>query len=72
VAGRWLLHDALAYLPGPWTRVQVVEAGWRTWPEHDQADAAGHVDQGGPSSPAPDVVASILGPWPQTPLVPIR
>ena len=72
VAQRFLLPDALAYLPGPWTRVQVVGGGWRTWPEHDQAAAAAHVDQGGPSSPAPEVHTPVLGPWPATPLQPRR
>jgi hypothetical protein len=69
VARRFLLRDALAYLPGPWTRVQVVEGGWRTWPEHDQAAAAAHVDRGGPARPAPEVSAPLSGPWPPTPLL---
>jgi hypothetical protein len=71
VAGRWVLRDALAYLPGPWTQVQITdEGGWRTWPEHDQAAAAAHIDADGPSAPAPAVVAPHLGPWPETPLIP--
>ena len=69
VAGGWALPDALAYLPGPSTRIQVAGGTWRTWPESDQAAARAHLDAGGSSEPAPPVVAPVLGPWPKTPLV---
>lgn len=72
VADRFLLRDALAYLPGPWTQVQVVDGAWRTWPEHDQAAAAAHVDRGGEARPPPPVADPILGDWPETPLLPRR
>lgn len=71
VAGRWVLRDALAYLPGPWTQVQITDDGdWRTWPEHNQAAAEAHVHADGPSAPAPAVVDPYLGSWPETPLLP--
>jgi len=69
VAGGWVLSDALAYLPGPATHVQVVGDTWRTWPESDQAVARAHVGSGGASEPAPPVTDPVLGPWPRTPLV---
>ncbi len=72
VADHFLLPDALAYLPGPWTQVQVVGDSWRTWPEHDQAAAAAHVDGGGEARPAPPVGDPVLGDWPETPLLPRR
>lgn len=68
VADRFLLEDALAYLPGPPARVQVVAGGWRTWPESDQAAAASHVAGSGPTQPAPRAVEPLAGPWPRTPL----
>lgn len=71
VAGIARLRDALAYLPGQATRVQVVDGGWRTWPEHDQDAAAAHVDRDGPSAPAPPVTDPVLGTWPPTPLEPL-
>jgi len=69
VAGGWVLPDALAYLPGPATHVQVSGGTWRTWPESDQAAARSHLESGGPSEPAPPVPDPVLGPWPRTPLV---
>jgi len=73
VADRFLLPDALAYLPGPWTRVQVTDDGaWRTWPQYDQASAAAHVDRGGDALLAPPVEHPLLGDWPRTPLLPRR
>jgi len=71
VAGVARLRDVPAYLPGPATRVQVVDEGWRTWPDHDQAAAAAHLDRDGPSRPAPPVPEPVLGPWPATPLEPL-
>lgn len=69
VADRFVLRDALAYLPGPATRVQVVdERRWRTWPRWDQSAAVVHVDASGPDRPAPDVEEAVLGAWPTTPL----
>lgn len=71
VADRWRLPDALAYLPGPRTRVQVTAAGsWRTWPRSDQEAAAVHVASGGPAVEPPPVPAPVTGPWPETPLLP--
>jgi hypothetical protein len=70
VADRWRLPDALAYLPGPRTRVQITpDGGWRTWPASDQATAATHVASGGPSRPPPPVPRPITGGWPRTPLL---
>ncbi len=69
IAGAWVLPAALAYLPGPATRVQVVDGAWRTWPESDQAAARAHLESGGASEPAPLVTAPVLGPWPSTPLL---
>lgn len=73
VADRWRLPDALAYLPGPTTRVQVApDGGWRTWPAWDQAAAATHVASDGPSREPPAVPDAVTGPWPSTPLLPVR
>jgi hypothetical protein len=69
VADRWRLPDALAYLPGPRTRVQVPAGEWRTWPRWEQTDAAVHAAAGGPSALPPPVPAAITGPWPETPLL---
>lgn len=67
VADRWRLPDALAYLPGPRTRVQVgPDGGWRTWPRSEQAAAAAHVDARGPSREPPPVARPVTGPWPHT------
>jgi hypothetical protein len=69
VDGRWRLPDALAYLPGPRTRVQLApDGGWRTWPRWDQAAAATHVASAGPAATPPPVPAVVSGPWPPTPL----
>jgi hypothetical protein len=68
VAGAFVLEGALAYVPGPTTRVQVVDDGWRTWPTWGQTDAAAHVDRGGPDLPAPAPAEVVVGPWPSTPL----
>lgn len=69
VADRFVLTTALAYLPGPATRVQVTEGGRsRTWPAWDQATAGSHVDGGGADRPAPGVEEPVLGDWPDTPL----
>lgn len=69
VAGAYRLEDALAYVPGPGTRVQIEDGRWRTWPEHDQRSARRHLEVGGPSAPAPPVVAPVLGDWPADRLV---
>ena len=69
VADRFVLPEALAFLPGPSTAVQLDDVGrWRTWPEHDQVAAADHVDRAGPSAAVGVDVAPVLGPWPRTPL----
>jgi hypothetical protein len=69
VAGGWRVDDALAYLPGSRTEVQVDAAGrWRTWPAVGQPSAAAHVDADGPSRPAPAPADPVRGPWPHTPL----
>lgn len=71
VADRWRLPDALAYLPGARTRVQVTAEGvWRTWPRWDQAAAAAHAAAGGPAADPPPVPSPVTGPWPPTPLLP--
>lgn len=72
VAGRFLVRDAVAYLPGPATRVQMVDGGWRIYPASDQTDAARHVDEGGPTASAPNVGEVVLGPWPETVLEPLH
>ncbi|TVP65282.1 MAG: hypothetical protein EA340_12705 [Nitriliruptor sp.] len=64
VAGRFRLPNALAYLPGPATRIQVHERGWRTWPADDQHAARRHLDAGGPWAPAPRVAVPVEGEWP--------
>lgn len=69
VADRFVLPAALAYLPGPATRVQVTEAGrWRTWPAWGQAAARTHVEAEAADRPPPDVEEPVLGGWPETPL----
>jgi hypothetical protein len=70
VAGRFLVRGALAYLPGPATRVQRLADDWRTYPASDQSAAAAHVDSGGPAAPAPPPTDVVLGDWPGTPLEP--
>ncbi len=70
VAGRWVLPDALAYLPGGATRIQIdADGAPRTWPDDDQAAARAHVTAGGPSRPVAPPGIPIAGPWPTTPLV---
>jgi hypothetical protein len=66
VAGTCQLANALAYVPGPGTEVQVDVEGWRTWPVHDQASARRHLAHGGPSAPAPQVADPVPGAWPPT------
>jgi gamma-glutamylcyclotransferase (GGCT)/AIG2-like uncharacterized protein YtfP len=69
VADRFVLASALAYLPGPATRVQLTADGrWRTWPGWVQEAAGAHVDRAGPDRSAPHVEDAVLGPWPSTPL----
>lgn len=68
VAGRFLLEGALAYLPGPATRVQRHAGGWRSWPGSDQAAARAHLAARGPWAPAPEPAVTVVGPWPATPL----
>lgn len=69
VADRFVLPAALAYLPGPATRVQVTGDGrWRTWPAWDQAAARTHVEVTAADRPAPEVEEPVLGGWPDTPL----
>ncbi|MEX1161964.1 MAG: hypothetical protein WEB03_00135 [Nitriliruptor sp.] len=66
---RQRLPDALAYLPGPATRVQFDDAGeWRGWPDVDQRRAAAHVVAGGRSTPPPPLPEAVEGAWPHTPL----
>jgi hypothetical protein len=72
VAGHFLLRDALAYLPGRTTRIQLdADGAPRTWPSSDQAVARAHVTAGGPSRPVSSPPAPIAGPWPPTPLEPL-
>lgn len=59
------LDDAVAYLPGPATRVQVDADGrWRTWPEVDQRAAVAHLDGGGPWRHPPVAERVVGGAWP--------
>lgn len=59
------LDDAVAYLPGPATRVQVDAAGrWRTWPQVDQLGAVAHLDADGPWRHPPAARRIVGGPWP--------
>jgi hypothetical protein len=61
-----VLRDAVAYLPGPRTRVQVEGSGdWRTWPATGQAAARSHVDRAGPWREAPLGGGTVLGDWPR-------
>ncbi len=69
VAGSWWLRPGLAYLPGPAARVQVVDDDWRCWPAYDQAAAHAHLERSGPSRPAPQAGATVVGAWPATRLV---
>lgn len=71
IAERLMLRRAMAYLPGPATHVQMTGHGWRTYPAHDQAAAARHVEGDGPSAPAPPPAQAVVGPWPRTPLEPL-
>ncbi|MTV27017.1 hypothetical protein FTX61_16575 [Nitriliruptoraceae bacterium ZYF776] len=65
VADRFVLDDALAYLPGPDTVLQRDAAGgWRTWPQLAQADASAHLDAAGPAVPAPTPSRTVAGDWP--------
>lgn len=72
VAGRFVVRGAVAYLPGPAARVQVVDGAWRTYPASDQAAAAHHLDDDGPTAPPPSIGEVVLGPWPETPLEPLH
>ncbi len=71
VAERFVLRGALAYLPGPSTRIQIDDAGApRCWPEVGQRQARAHLDAGGPSRRVGALrdAAPIVGAWPETPL----
>jgi hypothetical protein len=60
-----VLRDAIAYLPGRRTGVQIDgSGGWRTWPATDQAAARAHVDRDGPWRDAPLGGGTVLGAWP--------
>ena len=69
VADRYLLPDALAYLPAPGTRLLAGPEGSLTWPEHDQATAARALADGGPTLAASPPTRVIEGSWPTTPLI---
>jgi hypothetical protein len=61
-----VLHDAVAYLPGPRTAVQVDgSGGWRTWPTTDQTAARRHVESEGPWRVAPLVGGTVTDGWPR-------
>lgn len=68
VGERFLLPRALAYQPGPGTRLLPGPGGWLTWPEHDQAEARARLDTGPSGRPAPVTEAVEVGTWPPTPL----
>jgi gamma-glutamylcyclotransferase (GGCT)/AIG2-like uncharacterized protein YtfP len=66
VAERYLLPDALAYLPAPGNRLLCDEAGPLTWPERDQASARAALEAGGTTLPAPGAERVEDGDWPPT------
>ncbi len=66
VAERYLLPDALAYLPAPGNRLLGSDAGPLTWPEHDQASASAALDAGAPTLPTPRAERVEPGDWPPT------
>lgn len=69
VAERYLLRDALAYLPAEGTPLLCDPAGGPlTWPEHDQASARAALDAGGPTTAAPSPERVEEGAWPPTEL----
>jgi gamma-glutamylcyclotransferase (GGCT)/AIG2-like uncharacterized protein YtfP len=66
VAERYLLPDALAYLPAPGNRLLCGDAGRLTWPEHDQASARVALDGGAATATAPRAERVEDGDWPST------
>lgn len=69
VADRWRLADALAYGPGPDTRVLVAGGDVAAPPAVDQADARALLDQPDPVSVGADPFDTVVEEgWPQTPL----
>lgn len=68
VAERFLLADALAYRPGPGTRLLTRHGDWLTWPSHSQAEAVAALEAGAVSRPAPPTQRVVEGDWPSTPL----
>lgn len=69
LADRFLLPQALAYVPGPATRVQTLPDGrWRSWPASRQRDALEHLDRRGPARAVPPLGTVVTGAWPSTPI----
>jgi gamma-glutamylcyclotransferase (GGCT)/AIG2-like uncharacterized protein YtfP len=68
VAERYLLTDALAYLPTTGNRLLCGDDGPLTWPVHDQASARGALDGGAPTAAAPRAERVEQGDWPHTEL----
>ena len=68
VAERYVLADALAYLPAPGNRLLCGDAGPLIWPEHDQASARAALDGGAPTAAAPRAERVEQGDWPPTEL----
>lgn len=67
IGERFVLPQALAYQPGPDTRLLPGPQGWLPWPEYGQADARHRLDSGLPGMPAPPTEAVEVGDWPPTP-----
>lgn len=69
VAHRFLLSDALAYGPGPSTKLLTAGAGPATFPAVDQRGAQQRLDDPHPVTVGVDPLPRpVDGPWPETPL----
>lgn len=69
VAGCLRLAPAVAFVPGPHTRLQVGGDGrWMTWPHVEQRAAAAHLVAGRRDVAAPPADRVVAGPWPATAL----
>ncbi len=68
VADRFVLSDAVAYGPGPDTRVLAPDAEVLTWPSTDHATASASFDSEAMSFGADPLPRPITDGWPDTPL----